>query len=90
MISLLISVSASSAETCIGDNINEKRLKEEKNTLIDTDSKYYETEKLSNQDLEMSKSKLRNEQDKMDILLDSFSIESLQKYNEIINNFKYT
>ena len=30
----------------IDANSNEKRLKEERNILIDTDSKYYETEKL--------------------------------------------
>ena len=32
---------------------NEKRLKEEKNELIEIDSKYYDTEKQSNEDLEM-------------------------------------
>ena len=69
----------------IDANSNEKRLKEERNILIDTDSKYYETEKLSNQDLENSKSKLKSEQDRMDELLESFSAESLQKNNEIIN-----
>ena len=36
-------------------NSNEKRLKEEKNELIEIDSKYYETEKLSNEDLENAK-----------------------------------
>ena len=72
----------------IDANSNEKRLKEERNILIDTDSKYYETEKLSNQDLENSKSKLKNEQDGMDQLLESFSAESLQKNNEIIKDIK--
>ena len=72
----------------IDANSNEKRLKEERNILIDTDSKYYETEKLSNQDLENSKSKLKSEQDRMDALLESFSAESLQKNNEIISNIK--
>ena len=33
---------------------NEKRLKEEKQELIDIDSKYYETEKQSNDDLDFS------------------------------------
>ena len=70
----------------IDANSNERRLKEERNTLIETDSKYYETEKLSNQDLEKSKSKLKSEQDRMDVLLESFSAETLQKNNEIINN----
>ena len=31
---------------------------------------------------------LKNEQDRMDVLLESFSEESLQKNNEIINNIK--
>ena len=72
----------------IDANSNEKRLKEERNILVDTDSKYYETEKLSNQDLENSKSKLKSEQDRMDALLESFSAETLQKNNEIISNIK--
>ena len=72
----------------IDANSNEKRLKEERNILVDTDSKYYETEKLSNQDLENSKSKLKSEQDRMDALLEGFSAESLQKNNEIISNIK--
>ena len=72
----------------IDANSNEKRLKEERNILIDTDSKYYETEKLSNQDLENSKSKLKSEQDRMDVLLEGLSAESLQKNNEIISNIK--
>ena len=54
----------------IDANSNEKRLKEERNILVDTDSKYYETEKLSNQDLENSRSKLKSEQDIMDALLE--------------------
>ena len=45
----------------IDANSNEKRLKEEKNELIEIDSKYYETEKKSNEDLDQSKSELRNE-----------------------------
>ncbi len=45
----------------IDANSNEKRLKEEKTELIEIDSKYYETEKQSNQDLDKSKNKLKNE-----------------------------
>ena len=45
----------------IDANSNEKRLKEERNDLIEIDSKYYETEKKSNQDLDLSKNKLKNE-----------------------------
>ena len=70
----------------IDANSNEKRLKEEKNQLIEIDSKYYETEKLSNQDLERAKSKLKSEQDRMDILLESLNLEFLQKNSEIVNS----
>ena len=45
----------------IDANSNEKRLKEEKNELIQIDSKYYETEKQSNEDLDLSKNKLKEE-----------------------------
>ena len=38
----------------IDANSNEKRLKEEKKELIEIDSKYYDTEKQSNLDLENS------------------------------------
>ncbi|MDC1033117.1 AAA family ATPase [Candidatus Pelagibacter sp.] len=46
----------------IDANSNEKRLKEEKNELIEIDSKYFETEKLSNEELENAKNKLSEEQ----------------------------
>ena len=42
----------------IDANSNEKRLKEEKAELIEIDSKYFETEKLSNEDLENAKNQL--------------------------------
>ena len=45
----------------IDANSNEKRLKEEKSELIDIDSKYYETEKKSSEDLNDSKNKLQQE-----------------------------
>jgi len=72
----------------IDANSNEKRLKEEKSELIEADSKYYETEKLSNQDLELAKSKLINEQEKMDVLLENFNSDILQKNIETINAAK--
>ncbi len=50
-------------------NSNEKRLKLEKNDLIEIDSKYYETEKQSNEDLEKSKNKLKIEIDKVKELI---------------------
>ena len=72
----------------IDANSNEKRLKEEKNDLIETDSKYYETEKLSNRDLEEAKLRLKNEQDKMDALLESLNSEIIQKNIKVINAAK--
>ena len=55
----------------IDANSNEKRLKEEKNELIEIDSKYYETEKKSNEDLSNSKEKLKLEIDKVKELINS-------------------
>ena len=49
----------------IDANSNEKRIKEEKNELIEIDSKYYETEKKSNEDLDAAKNKLKTEIDKV-------------------------
>ncbi len=69
----------------IDANSNEKRLKEEKGELIEIDSKYYETEKLSNQDLDVAKENLKKEQDKVDRILDTFSSENLKKNIEQIN-----
>ena len=69
----------------IDANSNEKRLKEEKGELIEIDSKYYETEKLSNQDLDFAKENLKREQDKVDRILDTFSSENLKKNIEQIN-----
>ena len=59
----------------IDANSNEKRLKEEKNELIEIDSKYYETEKQSNEDLNGAKNKLKFEIDKVKKLIN-------QKKNE--------
>ena len=53
----------------IDANSNEKRLKEEKNELIEIDSKYYETEKQSNEDLDTAKNKLNIEIDKVKELI---------------------
>ena len=47
----------------IDANSNLKRLKEEKSELIEVDSKYYETEKRSNEDLTIIKNKLQTEID---------------------------
>ena len=53
----------------IDANSNEKRLKEEKNELIEIDSKYYNTEKKSNEDLDTAKNDLNNEIEKIKKLI---------------------
>ena len=63
----------------IDANSNEKRLKEEKNELIEIDSKYYETERSSNEDLKTSKNKLNLEIEKIKNLIE------LKKNEEAIN-----
>ena len=55
----------------IDANSNEKRLKEEKNELIEIDSKYYDTEKQSDSDLNTSKNKLQSEIEKVKELINS-------------------
>jgi len=64
---------------------NEKRLKEEKNELIEIDSKYYDTEKKSSEDLNVTKNKLTAEIDKVKELVNA------QKNDEaiaVLDNFK--
>ena len=72
----------------IDANSNEKRLKEEKQELIDVDSKYYETEKTSNEDLETAKNNLKIEQDKVDNLISNFGSENLKKNLQTIREIK--
>ena len=55
----------------IDANSNEKRLKEEKNELIEIDSKYYDTEKQSDNDLNTSKDRLQSEIEKVKELINS-------------------
>jgi len=57
----------------IDANSNEKRLKEEKNELIEIDSKYFETEKISNEDLDSAKNKLKEEQKSVDEIINIFA-----------------
>ena len=57
----------------IDANSNEKRLKEEKNELIEIDSKYFETEKLSNEELEKAKSDLDEEQKLANEIIKTFA-----------------
>jgi len=64
---------------------NEKRLKEEKNELIEIDSKYYDTEKKSSEDLNITKNRLAAEIDKVKELVNA------QKNDEavaVLDNFK--
>jgi chromosome segregation protein len=64
---------------------NEKRLKEEKNELIEIDSKYYDTEKKSSKDLNVTKNRLTAEIDKVKELVNA------QKNDEaiaVLDNFK--
>ena len=57
----------------IDANSNEKRLKEEKAELIEIDSKYFETEKLSNEELENAKNKLKDEQKAVDEVVNNIA-----------------
>jgi len=57
----------------IDANSNEKRLKEEKAELIEIDSKYFETEKLSNEELENAKNKLKDEQKAVDDVVNNIA-----------------
>ncbi|WP_415320616.1 chromosome segregation SMC family protein [Candidatus Pelagibacter sp. Uisw_092] len=84
----------------IDANSNEKRLKEEKNDLIEIDSKYFETEKLSNEDLEKAKNQLSKEQKAVDEIIEIFAngnisisinpikevINTIEKIKELINS----
>ena len=84
----------------IDANSNEKRLKEEKSELIEIDSKYFETEKLSNEDLEKAKNQLNEEQKAVDKIIEIFAngnisvsiepikdvINTIEKIKELINS----
>jgi len=66
---------------------NEKRLKEEKKDLIDIETKYYELEKLTNQDLNIATENLKIEQEKLEKTSQELVINSGSKENlEIIKN----
>ena len=75
----------------IDANSNEKRLKEEKNELIEIDSKYYETEKQSKGDLDKSKNKLDIEINKIKELINlkknDEAITALDNYKIIIEEY---
>ncbi len=75
----------------IDANSNEKRLKEEKSDLIEVDSKYFETEKKSNEDLDNSKNNLIDEIGKIKTLISSnqsdSAIDSLNDLEKIIDKY---
>ena len=70
----------------IDANSNEKRLKEEKNELIEIDSKYYETEKKSNEDLNKVKNKLSSEVEKVKELI---NLNNNSEAISILDNCKF-
>ena len=77
--------------TVVDANSNEKRLIEEKNSLIDIDTKYFETEKNSNLDLDENKSKLYNQLDDIKELIKSNkndnAIDTLESTKKLIDNY---
>ena len=74
----------------IDANSNEKRLKEEKSELIEIDSKYFETEKLSNEDLENAKKDLKKEQEAIDQVVNNIADLSINISVGPIKNVKNT
>ncbi len=71
----------------IDANSNEKRLKEEKSDLIEVDSKYFETEKKSNEDLDNAKNNLIDEIGKIKTLISSNQNDSAL---DILNDLEKT
>ena len=67
---------------------NEKRLKEEKSDLIEIDSKYFETEKLSNEDLENAKNELEREQKEVDEVVNNLADDTIKISIGPIKNIK--
>ena len=74
----------------IDANSNEKRLKEEKSELIEVDSKYFETEKLSNEDLVTAKNKLKEEQKSVNDIINVFADGNINISADPIKNVKTT
>ena len=67
---------------------NEKRLREEKNELIEIDSKYYETEKKSDEDLTKAVEKLNEEQKSVEKIINIFGGENFEKNISKLNEIK--
>ena len=78
----------------IDANSNERRLKEEKSELIEIDSKYYETEKNSNEDLGTAQKKLSQEIDGIKELINQKkneeAIAALENCKNIIEEYAET
>ena len=72
----------------IDANSNQKRLNDEKDKLVEIDSKYYETEKNSDQDLEIAKVNLTNEQEKVNTLLNSLSVGKLVEHKKSLQDMR--
>ena len=72
----------------IDANSNEKRLKEEKSDLIEVDSKYFETEQLSNKDLENAKNELEREQKAVDEVVNNLADDTIKISIGPIKNVK--
>ena len=66
---------------------NEKRLHEEKNSLIDTEKKYYDLEKQTEQDLQLATSELKTEQEKLERISKNLSLNNQDKeFVKYLNN----
>ena len=76
---------------------NEKRLDEEKSVLIDTEKKYYELEKKTSNDLQFATEELRKEQDILEEITKSLTlnvhekkfVNYLNQINENLSNAKF-
>ena len=58
---------------------NEKRLDEEKNVLIDTENKYYDLEKKTENDLQITTKELKKEQDILEEITKNLTLNSQEK-----------
>jgi len=72
---------------------NEKRLNEEKNTLLDTEKKYYELEKETEKDLQIATNELQKEQEELEKITKNLTLNNIDKkfidcLNEINKNLE--
>ena len=75
----------------IDANSNEKRLNEEKKELIETDTKYFDTERFSNEDLNKVKNELQKEFDNLKNLIKSSknqeALLTLENFKSLIEGY---